>query len=157
MLRHLSGLGVAAALALPRAALANPRPLPFTYPYQTLGEDELEIEQYADLTTVKAMQVATGEPAWLNIYRLQTEFEYGITDRLELGLYVQLVPSPSDAWNSAPSMPGGNGIKQRLRLRLAEEDEWPVDVALYGEVSELENELELEGKVILQKRLGRAR
>jgi hypothetical protein len=157
MVRHLLGLGVAAVVTLSRAAAASPRPLPFTYPYETLAEDEVEIEQYVDLTTVKAIPVATGEPAWLNIYRLQTEFEYGITDRLELGLYVQLVPSPSDAWSSAPSFPGGNGIKQRLRLRLAEEGEWPVDVALYGEVAELENEIELEAKIILQKRFGRAR
>jgi hypothetical protein len=157
MLRYLLGLGVAAVVMLSRAAAANPRPLPFTYPYETLAEDEVEIEQYVDFTTVRAIPVATGDPAWLNIYGFQTEFEYGITDRLELGLYVQLVPSPSDAWSSAPAFPGGNGIKQRLRLRLAEEGEWPVDVALYGEVSELENELELEAKVILQRRFGRAR
>jgi hypothetical protein len=150
-------LGVAAVVTLSRATAASPRPLPFTYPYETLAEDELEIEQYVDLTTVRAIPVATGEPAWLNIYRLQTEFEYGITDRLELGLYVQLVPTPSDAWNSAPTFPGGNGIKQRLRLRLAEEGEWPVDVALYGEVSELDSEIELEAKVLLQKRFGHAR
>ena len=157
MRRHLFGLGVAAAVTLTRLVAANPRPLPFSYPYQTLSEDEAEIEQYVDMTPVRAVPVATGEPAWINIYRLQTEFEYGITDRLELGLYVQYVPSASDAWNSVPSFPGGNGMKQRLRLRLAEEGEWPVDIALYGEVCELENELELEAKIILQKRFGRAR
>jgi Putative MetA-pathway of phenol degradation len=157
MYRHLSGLGVAAAALLVRPAAANPRPLPFSYPYQTLAEDEAEIEQYVDMTPVRAIPVATGQPGWINIYRLQTEFEYGITDRLELGLYVQYVPSPSDAWSSVPSFSGGNGIKQRLRLRLAEEGQWPVDVALYGEVCELENELELEAKIILQKRFGKAR
>jgi hypothetical protein len=157
MHRHFFGLGVIAAATLARSVAANPRPLPFTYPYETLAEDEAEIEQYVDMTPVRAIPVATGQPAWLNIYRLQTEFEYGITDRLELGLYAQYVPSPSDAWSSVPSFAGGNGMKQRLRLRLAEEGEWPVDVALYGEVSELENELELEANVILQKRFGKAR
>jgi len=157
MLRHLVGAGVAAAVMLPRLAAANPRPLPFSYPYETLGEDEAEIEQYVDVTPVRAIPVATGEPAFINIFRLQTEFEYGITDRLELGLYVQYVPSPSDAYSSVPSFPGGNGMKQRLRLRLAEEGEWPVDVALYGEVCELDTEVELEAKIILQKRFGHAR
>jgi hypothetical protein len=76
---------------------------------------------------------------------------------LELGLYVQFTPSPSDSFSQAPSFAGGNGIKQRLRLRLAEADEWPVDVSLYGEVSELDTELELEAKINLQKRIGRAR
>jgi hypothetical protein len=157
MHRHLFGLGVATAVTLTRSAAANPRPLPFSYPYETLPEEEAEIEQYVDMTPVRAIPVATGQPAWLNIYRLQTEFEYGITDRLELGLYIQYVPSPSDAWSSVPSFSGGNGIKQRLRLRLAEEGEWPVDVSLYGEVSELDDELELEAKINLQKRFGRAR
>ena len=101
MHRHLFGLGVVAAATLARSAAANPRPLPFTYPYETLAEEEVEIEQYVDMTPVRAIPVATGQPAWLNIYRLQTEFEYGITDRLELGLYVQYVPRPSDAWSSA--------------------------------------------------------
>ena len=158
MRRHLFRYGVAvAAVTLVRSAAANPRPLPFTYPYDTLGEDEVEIEQYVDLTPVRAIPVATGEPAWLSIYRMQTEFEYGINDRLELALYLQYAPTPGDAWSAVPSFAAGNAIKQRLRLRLAEEGDLPVDVALYGEVTELENEIELEAKVILQRRFGKAR
>lgn len=156
MHRHLFLFGAAAA-TLTRVSSANPRPLPFSYPYETLAEDEAEIEQYVDMTPVRAIPVTTGLPAWINIYRLQTEFEYGITDRLELGLYVQYVPSAGDAWSAVPPFAGGNGIKQRLRLRLAEEGDWPVDVSLYGEVCELDNELELEAKINLQKRFGRAR
>jgi hypothetical protein len=157
MLRQF--LGIAGAIGIATAArsvAANPRPLPFSYPYETLSEDELEIEQYVDVTPVRAAPVVTGQPGWLNLYRLQTEFEYGITDRLELGLYVQYVPTLGEAWDGVPPF-GGNGIKQRLRLRLAEEGEWPVDVSLYGEVSELDNELEVEAKINLQKRFGRAR
>ena len=53
-----------------------------------------------------------------------------------------------------PPLTEGNGIKERLRLRLAEEGEWPVDVGLYGELVENERELELEAKIILQRRIG---
>ena len=50
-----------------------------------------------------------------------------------------------------------DGTKQRLRFRLAEQGELPVDVALYGEVSEFHDELELEEKVILSKRFDKVR
>ena len=45
-------------------------------------------------------------------------------------------------------------MKQRLRLRLAEAGEWPVDTALYFEVVENQRELELEAKIILERRFG---
>jgi hypothetical protein len=50
-----------------------------------------------------------------------------------------------------------DGIKQRLRYRLADPGDWPVDVALYFEVAEMHDELELEAKVLLQRRFGPAR
>ncbi len=85
--------------------------------------------------------------------QFQTEFEYGITDRLELGLYVTIAPT-TDAVQNVPPLTEGTGIKERLRLRLAEEGQWPVDVGLYGELVENERELELEAKIILQRRIG---
>jgi hypothetical protein len=88
----------------------------------------------------------------------QTEFEIGLTDRLELGLYVSFVPQSTEYQPaSEPVMEFGNGAKQRVRYRLADPEAWPVDVAVYGEVSENEREVELEGKIILQRRVGRVR
>ena len=96
---------------------------------------------------------ANGAPAWILASQFQTEIEYGLTDRLELGLYLTLAPmDPSVMF--APSMPEGTGVKQRLRYRFADAGRWPVDVAVYGEVTENQREIELEGKVILQRRLG---
>jgi hypothetical protein len=140
------------SLLAPLRASANPRPLPFTYIYETLGKGEAEIEQYVDMTPVQILSVS-GDHAWYAASQFQTEFEYGITDRLELGLYVTLAPS-NPAFTSIPTIGNGNGIKQRLRYRLAELGQWPVDVALYGEVSENEREVELEGKIIVQRHLG---
>jgi hypothetical protein len=48
---------------------------------------------------------------------------------------------------TAPAMPAGTGIKQRLRYRFADAGRWPIDVALYGEVTENDREIELEAKV----------
>jgi hypothetical protein len=134
-------------------ARANPRPLPFTYIYETLPAGESEIEQYGDFTPVRAYPADSATPVWYGATQFQTEYEYGITDRLELGLYFTFVPT-SPSFTSTPTMPNGNGLKQRLRYRLAEAGQWPIDLALYGEVSENEREIELEGKLILQRRVG---
>jgi len=148
-------VAVAAAAALgaaSRPAQANPRPLPYTYIYETLPAGDAEVELYADLTPLRAID-ANGAPAWILASQFQTEIEYGLTDRLELGLYLTLAPmDPSVMF--APSMPEGTGVKQRLRYRFADAGRWPIDLAVYGEVTETEREIELEGKVILQRRLG---
>ena len=81
-----------------------------------------------------------------------------MADRLELGLYFTFVPTldPGVLGNAAP-LPEGNGIKQRLRYTLADPGEWPIDVGVYGELAENENEVEFEGKILLQRRFDRLR
>ena len=108
-------LAVAAAAVVLAAAnppaRANPRPLPYTYIYETLPAGEAEVELYADLTPLRVID-ANGAPAWILASQFQTEIEYGLTDRLELGLYLTLAPmDPSVMF--APSMP--EGIRTRLR------------------------------------------
>ncbi len=136
-------------------AFASPRPLPFSYPYATLGQGEAEVETYADFTPVRVVEAGNPQKHdWYGDTQFQIELEYGITDRLELGLYATWVPQ-STADGEIPPMPENNGTKQRLRLRLAEPGEWPVDVSLYGEVVESDHEFELEGKVNLEKDFGK--
>jgi hypothetical protein len=141
-----------------RPAAANPKPLAFSYPYETLNEGTSEVEQYVDMSVVRTDN-PNGNPRTViqPIYRFQSEFEYGITDRLELGLYVLFQPVAPDYGTLTPLFPGGNGIKQRLRYRLGDQGDLPVDIALYGEVAQLHNEIEIEAKVILQRRVGPAR
>lgn len=142
-------------LLWPSTGATNPRPLPFSYIHETLAQGDAELEQYVDLTPLRAYS-ASGAAVWYGASQFQTEFEYGITDRLELGLYVTYAPS-DPAYSLTPTMFLGNGIKQRLRYRLAETGAWPIDVALYGEVAENEREIELEAKIILQRHFGRLR
>ncbi|GAC1352313.1 MAG: hypothetical protein NVS3B20_08960 [Polyangiales bacterium] len=132
-------------------ASANPRPLPFSYPYETLPQGSAELEQYLDLTPIKKYNDDKSKRLFDTTYRLQTEFEYGITDRLELGLYLvfqQYAPAQGD-----PSLKF-DGTKQRLRYRIADEGTLPIDLAVYFEVTELHDEFELEEKLIAQKRFG---
>jgi hypothetical protein len=134
-------------------AVANPRPLPFSYTYESLPEGALEIEQIVDMTHVKTQDL-TGDFRTIPRTTLVTEFEFGLTSRLEAGFYIQLVDEPVLGTDASLRF---DGIKERLRYRLAEPGEWPVDVALYGELAQLRNEFEVEAKIILQRRLGRVR
>jgi hypothetical protein len=155
---RLLGVAVAASLlgvGLP--ALATPRPLPFTYTADTLAAGETEIEQYVDLTPVVATSASTGSRVWYTATQFQTEFEHGITDHLELGLYIALQPDPGSAYVNPATLTEGTGFKERLRWGLADPGQWPIDVALYGELVEYTNEFEIEAKVILERRFGRLR
>ncbi len=154
MKRLLIAPGLLAPLLAAATASATPQPLPFTYVYETLPKGTLELEQYADYTPIRVENTVTGASMIYGASQFQTEFEYGISDRLELGLYVTIAPATDAQAALVPPLTEGTGIKERLRLRLAEEGQWPVDVGLYGELVENERELELEAKVILQRRIG---
>jgi hypothetical protein len=152
--RLVTVAALAAVVCASRPAAADPHPLPFSYPYSTLPRGLSELEQYVDMSPVRA--VVDGQTGALgNTPRgiFVTELEYGITDRLELGLYLQLSNDVSGVTGQQPMR--FDGIKQRLRYRFADAGVWPVNVAVYGEVAELAIEVELEAKVILEKRLGR--
>jgi len=152
-------LGAAVLGAIASPARANPRSLPFTYTTDTLPEGKVEIEQYVDLVPLRARNANSGEAEWYLPSSFQTEIEIGLTDRLELGLYFTYVPDPPDTLIANEALfPGtGNGLKQRLRYILADPGAWPLDVGVYGEVVENEREVELEAKLLLQKRFDRLR
>ncbi len=133
---------------------ASPRPLPYTYPYETLDQDELELEVYGDVTPLR-VDVDPNDPSkgrlWEPGYTLQNEFEYGLTDRVELGFY--------QVFEAQPIAGGGNamtfdGFKWEVRTRLGESGRWPVDVGLYLELETLHDEVALEEKIILARRFG---
>ncbi len=138
---------------------ANPRALPFTYTTDTLPAGGVEIEQFVDLVPLKAISPTSTAPGGVEWYlpsAFQTEIEIGLTDRLELGLYMTFVPDAGERYVNKALFPGtGNGLKQRLRYILADPEAWPIDVGVYGELVENEREIELEAKVLLQRRFDR--
>jgi hypothetical protein len=136
---------------------ATPRPLPFTYTADTLDKGETEIEQYVDMTPVRALSTIYGDKVWYMATQFQTEYEHGLTDRLELGLYLALMPDPGSGYQDTATLTEGTGFKERLRYRLSDAGEWPIDVALYGELVEYTNEFEIEAKIILERRFGKLR
>lgn len=147
-------LSLAAVLALAIVAgdaAANPRPLPFSYPYETLPTGKIEVEQYVDLVPLRIPEEqpdGTMEDVTRLRAELQTELEMGLTDRLELGWYFVFAQGAEDGALSF------DGVKQRLRYRLGELGAWPVNVGLYFEAAEFRDELELEQKLLLSRRFG---
>jgi len=141
--------------AAPTLAHATPKPLPFTYGVDTNPKGEGEVEQYVDLVPLMALN-GNAAPVHYLATELLTEVEYGLSNRVELGVYVTLAPSAS-GFVEIPSLIEGNGSKQRVRWRLADQGDWPIDVALYLETAENNTEIELEWKVILERRFGRLR
>jgi hypothetical protein len=135
------------------SAAANPRPLPFCYTAETLPAGALAIEQIVDLTPVPTLD-NTGAERTVPRATLTTEFELGLTGNLELGLVIQLADDPLPGSEGALRF---DGLKQRLRWRLTDPESFPVGVALYGELAELRNEIEVAGKVIIQRHLGPVR
>src|SRR5258708_3563983 len=145
---------VGAVLAVSSAARATPVPLPFTYPYETLEKGALEIEFYGDMTPRRVLADPTDASKgrlWEPGYVLQNEFEYGVSDHVELAPYPVVEATPLDGGTNAMTL---DGFKFRVRARLAEADEWPVDVALYLELETLHDEYGLEEKLILAKHMG---
>jgi hypothetical protein len=141
-----------------RAAQANPRVFPFTYTVDTMPKGELELEQYVDYIPVRVQNVlgSTGTLSWYGSTDFQTELEYGLTSKLELGLYVTFAPTLEYGYNGPTSFVG-NGLKERLKYRFADAGEWPVDVGVYGELVEDQRELEIEAKILLERRIGPVR
>ena len=145
-------------LAVSATSRANPRALPFTYTTDTLPRGGVEIEQYVDLALLRAVSSSSSNVEWYLPSAFQTEIEIGLTDRLELGLYMTFVPDAGEQFASKALFPGlGNGLKQRLRYILADPGALPIDVGVYGELVENEREFEVEAKLLLQRRFDRLR
>lgn len=147
----------AASLFCAGIAGATSRPLPFTYPYETLAEGAAEIELYSDANMLRVPADAadpTKGNLWEPGYLLQSEIEYGVSDRVELGFYQVFEGEPEAGGTNAFKF---DGLKWRVRTRLAEAGEWPVDVGLYLELETMHDEIAIEEKVNLQRRLGRLR
>ncbi len=148
---------ILAGVGITRSAHANPRVFPVTYTVDTLPKGELELEQYVDYVPVHLGDNFTGTQTWYGSTDFQTELEFGLTSKLELGMYVTFAPNPPSNYNPVPPPIEGTGLKERLKYRFAEAGEWPVDVGVYGELTENEREIELEAKILLDRRLGPVR
>ena len=148
--RMIAGAAVVAALlaAGPAPAKADPRSYVWTYEYMTVREGHAELEYYS--TTEVADTDAPETSSWKH----QVELEYGLTPRTDIAMYQNFKQSNTPASKTFSY----DGMKLRLRHRLAEKGELPVDALLYGEYvrnTDLSAQGAFEGKLVLAKDLGR--
>lgn len=145
MRKIVMGIAAAAlALVLPAgAARADQRNYVWTYEYLTLAKGSAEIEYYQ--TAVTKDRQTSSASNWTQ----QVELEYGITDHFDAAIY-QVFEQPAGGTYTY------SGYKFRLRYRIAERNELPVDVLLYAEhVENTDEASEFEGKLILAKDIGK--
>ncbi len=144
---------IVAVTAAATPAHANPKAFPFTYGTSTMPKGGLELEQYIDTIPVRVARElpdGTQEAVLTPRYVLQTEFEYGLTDYMDVGFYVVFRQGASA---TTPFL-RFQGTKQRVRFRFADPGAWPVDVGAYLEIAEFHDEIELEEKMLFQRRQG---
>jgi len=142
---------------VPTAAQVDPWEFE-VYPYATLSRGTLEVETnnaivangHASGGNGTAKGTFKSQAMWYNQY----EITYGLTDRLEAAFYLELAhPSGGQFWYA--------GSKYRVRGRLLDEGELPVDLGWYAELEWHKTpqfddaDLELELRPILQKDIGR--
>ncbi|MFZ5478934.1 MAG: hypothetical protein ACOZNI_19335 [Myxococcota bacterium] len=122
-------------------ASAGERVFAHSYGYGTVPKGGVEVEHYA---TVFA------KPGDRNFWEQQIELEYGVTDRLEAGLYVVGTQWDDEALTFKK-------YKGRLRYRLGSEGVGPVDTNLYLEYigTPTFDAHGVEAKLIFAKSVGR--
>jgi hypothetical protein len=139
----IAGMICVALAAAAQTAGADQRGYVWTYEYLTLAKDSAEIEYYHTAVTKDKQKNSNSEQTQ------QVELEYGITDRFDVGLY-----QVYEQKGTSRSIHYG-GTKVRIRYRIAERGQLPVDVLLYAEHQEKVDEKDLfEGKIILAKDIG---
>ena len=149
----LTPLRVSATLFLLHAALLLPRPAQagqrrFVYNYETLTAPRHSVE-LENWITYKHRDGGDGD---LDRWEFRHEFEFGVTDRLQLALYVADWQYDSRDEEGHDFRYSGTGVEAVYNLTNPN-TAW-LGSALYAEVVVGERLVELEGKLLLEKRFG---
>ena len=127
-------------------AIANERHFTLTYETATLPAGAIEIEPQ---TTFRM-----GRDQYYLGMDHRLEFEFGITDRLMAAIYLNF---GSETWRDgsdikSAALPGGLSAEFKYNLSSASAD--AIGSALYLELTATPLEYEIEGKLLLDKRIG---
>ena len=139
-----AGLVVAVAAA---PAAASERHFTYTYESGVLSPGAREVEPWSTFRL--------GRSDFYSRFDGRIETELGLTDRLQTALYLNLKAVTADTPLGRSSSTELEGISSEWKLKLADPVADRVGTALYAELSAGPSEVELEGKLILDKRAGR--
>ena len=139
---------VAAPVLAPLPARADDRRFTFVYEADTAAPGSVELEQYLTWKT------RTREDHGFDVVEFRTEIELGLTDNLQLGLYL------ADWRYQDGAGVERDGVKYtdsavELIYKLLDPVFDPLGLAAYGEFKMGDELIEVETKLIAQKNLGR--
>jgi hypothetical protein len=146
--RYLSALAAAAGLILCSATSAQADIRLFSYTYQAtpVVKNEVEMENWVTWKTTRLKGNNEDQ------FEFRHEFEWGVTDRLQLSLYVA-------DWSYRPNGPDQGSTYDNAALEVIYNLTNPntsfLGSSIYGELTLGEHEAEIEGKLLLQKNLGK--
>ncbi len=142
--RNLVSFG--SLFALCTSAWAGSRHFAYSYETTTMAAGSMELESWATWKTQQA-----DEPG-VEQFDIRHEFEFGVTDRLQLSLYFL------DWRHRQSDTEGGTTTFQDVAVEaiynLTNPNTSVFGSALYGEIKGGSEFIELEGKLLLQKNIG---
>lgn len=134
------------ALALAASAEAGSRRFTYSYETTTMAKGAMELESWATWKTDKA-----ADPDFER-FDIRHEFEYGVTDRLQLAFYFADWRYEENAAESGKTE--FRDVAVEAIYNLTDPNTTPFGSALYGEIKGSDDFIELEGKLLLQKNIG---
>lgn len=144
LIRSLSLLGCAVALlAVTPASHATERRFAFTYETTTTPKGSFEFEE----------QFFWERGSGFDTFLFRQEIEYGVTDRLQLAVYLFDFEHEHSAEEGSSTKWAGTGLEAVYQLTDPNKD--PIGSAVYLETIMNDKDLEIEGKFLLQKNLGK--
>ena len=96
----------------------------------------------------------TGKEDYYSSFEQRIEFEIGLTGRLQTSLYLNMHATTEMADSTLGTDAGFDGISSEWKLKLRDCVADPFGLGLYLELSAASSEVEVEGKVIVDKRAG---
>lgn len=143
--RMLPCLGV--ALALTSISEAGSRRFTYSYETTTMAKGAMELESWVTWKTNQA-----DDPDFER-FDIRHEFEYGVTDRLQLAFYFADWRYEKNADEAGDAE--FHDVAIEAIYNITDPNTTPYGSALYGEIKGSDDFIELEAKLLLQKNMGR--
>jgi len=145
MFRAWSSAVVGVLLGVPLVARANDRHFSYTYESAVLAPGEKELEVW---TTYR-----NGRDTRYTRFDERLEFEIGLVPGLQTSFYLNVTAIGQNV-NGELAKSTEVSVSNEWKWRLFDSAVDGIGLALYGEITGGVNELELEGKIIVDKRIG---
>jgi hypothetical protein len=135
-------------LSISLSTYADERKFTYTYQSTVLGRGVKELEVWS------TVRVGKNIPYFARLDH-RIEFEWGITNRLQTAFYLNFRNISRDDSAGMNSAFNFQGISSEWKYQFTRPSKDPIGFALYGEIGLNTQKIELESKLIFDKRLGR--